>query len=259
MPLKILLFFLIFFAASFNLFAQNFVFGNVTNDSQQSLVGTLVINMQTDQQSFTDANGNYLIYARIGDELRFVRKNYERLSKIIVADNFSNRLNIQLLYLPTEIEEIDLTKLNGDLEKDSRNLNQGSKAEQLRADIGLPKNPEKPRERPSEVGKDILFPMIFASLDVQALYNVLSGKARRQKRLYKYQDFQEKITWLQQNIKQDFFAENGIADNQISQFLAFALIENVQLVDSVKNKNSSKATFILMQIAPKYLNNANEN
>ncbi len=46
-------------------------------------------------------------------------------------------------------------------------------------------------------------------VNVQAIYDVFSGKSRRLRRLYKYEDLQEGLAWIQNNIDLEYFAEAG--------------------------------------------------
>lgn len=257
MPLKILLFFVFLIFSLTHFSAQNYIFGDVSNESGQKISSVLIVNMKTQQKTLSSSDGYFSIMANVGDELRFVRQNYERVSLKVGTNNSTSFLNVTMVNIPIEIEELDLGfRPSGDLAKDSKRLNKIDKIAQLQSDIGLPKPVDKPREKPSEVGKDILSPLLSLtpSVNVQAIYNVISGRARKQKRLYKYQDSQEKIVWLQTNLKTDFFDENKIPEIKISDFLSYALLENAQLRQAVGRKNKDKAEFLLLELVPKYLN-----
>lgn len=252
------LFFLIFVFPLKFFNSQNLVSGQIFNDSKVALSGVLVVNINTNEKTGSDQNGYFSIRAKENDELRFVRLNYERASTIIKSENFYIPIRILMVYDAELIETVDVSFLpSGDLGKDSSQLNKVDKVAQLEKNIGLPKNPEKPREVPSKVGRNILLPIVFGKLDVQAIYNVLSGKARRQKRLYKYQDFQEKVDWIKNNLKEDFFKENQIPNNQILDFIGFALNTNSTIGQGFKQKNIDKISFALIQMAPEYLKRKN--
>ena len=47
-------------------------------------------------------------------------------------------------------------------------------------------------------------------VNVQAIYDVLSGKSKRLRRLYKYEDLQEGFAWIRNNIDPEYFTEAGI-------------------------------------------------
>ena len=248
------LFFLIFLFSLKFFYSQTYVSGQVFNDSKIALSGVLVVNINTNEKTVSDADGRFSIRAKENDELRFVRVNYERASKIIKPENFYIPLQVFMEYVPELIETVDLSFVpSGDLSKDSKKLNKVDKIAKLEENIGLPKNPEKPREKPADLKKSVLLPILFGKLNVQGIYDLASGKARRQKRLYKYQDFQEKIEWIKANLKEDFFKENQIPEKQISDFLGFAINTNSDVANGFKQKNIDKVSFALIQMAPEYL------
>jgi hypothetical protein len=252
--LKIFLLFIILIFPTGSFLSQTTVSGKVSNENGIPLPGVLVVNISTDQKTGTDENGHFEIKANSGDELRFVRKNYERASVVVSSGSYFFGLNITMIYSPTDIEEVIVNpKLSGDLSKDSKSLTKVDKLAQLNKDLGLPRAPEKMREKPADVKQDVIAPLLSLSIKPQAIYDLLSGKARRQKNLYKFDDFQEKIAWLKSSINPDFFKENNIKETQISDFLNFALLKSNDLSNSFKTKNSDKAEFILLGFVPEYL------
>ncbi|SFI22481.1 peptidase associated/transthyretin-like domain-containing protein [Halpernia frigidisoli] len=251
--MKIILFSLLLLFPVF-IFSQKAVSGIVSDENQIPLSGVLVVNINLDQKTQTNENGNFEINANSGDELRFVRQNYERSSVIIRSDSYFFGLKITMVYAPTDIEEVIVKpKLSGNLSKDSKSLNKEDKLAQLNKDIGLPKAPLKMREKPADVKKDVIAPLLSLSLKPQAIYDLISGKARRQKRLYQYDDFQDKLNWLKSNIKADFFLRNDIKTADISDFLNFSLLQSNDLQNCFKTKNTDKAEFTLLGLIPAYL------
>ncbi|MBC7556242.1 MAG: carboxypeptidase regulatory-like domain-containing protein [Chryseobacterium sp.] len=258
--MKLYLFFLILiFPATFFL-SQTTVSGNVYNENQVPLSGVLVVNIDNDLKSITDENGHFVINANAGNELRFVRQNYERASAIVNSNSYFFGINTKMIFAPTDIEEVIVSrKLSGNLANDSKLLTKVDKIAQLNSDIGLPKSPEKPREKPADLKKSVLLPILFGQVNFQSIYDLASGKARRQKRLYRYEDFQEKIEWLKSNLRSDFFRENSINKSQTSDFLSFGLLESNALNNSFKAKNIDKAEFILLGFVKQYLERKSQN
>lgn len=242
---------LLFFYFGFYAFSQQ-VAGRVTNDSGVGLSSVLVVNISNQAKTYTDTNGNFQIPANTGDELRFVRENYYRLSQFIFTNNTSTFLNIELTKIPTEIAEVHIINLSGDLGKDSKMLTKKDKTAELEKEIGVPKPPEKPREKPAEL-EQILIPILVGQLNVQKVYDLISGKSRRQKNLYKYEDLQDKISWVKQNIEASYFTKLGIPENRISEFLQFSFSQNPIILDYVKAKNASAIALVLEELAPVYL------
>ena len=186
---------------------------------------TLIVNMRTNEKTYSDSQGSFTISAKMGDEIRFAKEHY-KLAKILITN--SDLQIVRLEKIPQEIEEVRLI---------NKNIAQ-SQEEGLRTSIGLPKGPEKPREKPAEAVDDILIPLIGIppTIKIQAIYDVISGKSRRLKRLYKYEDLQEGLAWIRNNIDYQYFADAGIPAEKMNDFLMFALRdERVLMYMKAKN------------------------
>ena len=70
-----------------------------------------------------------------------------------------------------EIEEVKVSslKLTGDLNKDSKSLTKIDKTAQVEKAVGIPGPPEKPREKPAEFKKDVLYSLLSLSVKPQAI------------------------------------------------------------------------------------------
>jgi len=170
--------------------------GIVMTEESARIPKTLVVNMRSDQKVLSNELGEFSIPAKSGDEIRFVKENYER-EKWIVSDNLN--VIIRLSKIPMEIEEVKI---------ENKRVAEAKK-EELRQSIGLPKGPEKPREKPADAVDDIVRPLIRIPpmVNVQAIYDVVSGKSKRLKRLYKYEDLQEGLIWINNNVDLEYFAD----------------------------------------------------
>lgn len=182
---------------------------------------TLIVNMRTNEKTYSDSQGSFTISAQIGDEIRFAKERY-KLAKILITN--SDLQTVRLEKIPQEIEEVRLI---------NKNIVQ-SQEEGLRTSIGLPKGPEKPREKPVDLKDDFL--RIPPIVSIQNIYNAISGKSRRLKRLYKYEDLQEGLSWIRNNIDYQYFADAGIPAEKMNDFLMFALRdERVLMYMKAKN------------------------
>ena len=182
---------------------------------------TLIVNMRTNEKTYSDLQGSFTISAQIGDEIRFAKERY-KLAKILITN--SDLQTVRLEKIPQEIEEVRLI---------NKNIAQ-SQEEGLRTSIGLPKGPEKPREKPVDLKDDFL--RIPPIVSIQNIYNAISGKSRRLKRLYKYEDLQEGLAWIRNNIDYQYFADAGIPAEKMNDFLMFALRdERVLMYMKAKN------------------------
>lgn len=235
---KFLLFILLFISIS--IWAQT-VSGIVVTDESARLPKTLVVNMNTDQKVLSNDLGEFSINAKSGDELRFVKENYER-EKVIVGS--TSNLTVRLSKIPMEIEEVKI---------ENKRVAEAKK-EELRKSIGLPKGPEKPREKPADAVDGVLRPFlrIPPAVNVQGIYDILSGKSRRLKRLYKYEDLQEGLVWIKQNIDWEYFRDAGVKPESMDDFLMFALRDE-QVLRYMKAKNLGGITISLDNNIEAYL------
>lgn len=126
--------FFIFFSSL--IYTQSIVSGNVLSENGFAIQNVLVVNIKTGNKTFTNNKGNFKIEASVNDELRFIKENYERGSKVIYNNDVLYPMSIQLIKVPVEIEEVNiLPKLTGNLEKDSKNRNLYEKTVALNDDI----------------------------------------------------------------------------------------------------------------------------
>lgn len=219
--------------------AQQIVAGNTVSEDGFRIPNVQVINISNGQKTMSDSQGEFRIVAKVGDELRYVKENYERSAKKLAESDFLNSINIILIKIPTKIEEVEIVKLSGDLSKDSKRLTRIDKIANVKKSIGLPEAPEKLREKPADLANDILLPLLGASLNIQAVYDLVSGKSRRLKSLYKYEDLQERIIWIKERINPDYFISQGIEKEKINEFLQFSLMINPNIGSYISAKNIS--------------------
>ncbi|HAP94794.1 MAG TPA: hypothetical protein DCP54_03390 [Chryseobacterium sp.] len=202
--------------------------GVVVSEEDHPISKVLIVNMTSNQKVYTDNFGNFSIAGKMGDELRFAKEKYK--GERIKINN--DLLKVILQQLPQEIEEVKIV---------NKRLAE-SQEEKLRKDIGLPKGPEKPREKPADLADDFL--RIPPKVNIQNIYDAISGKSRRLKRLYKYEDLQEGLAWIQNNIDLEYFAEAGISPEKFNDFLMFAL-QDEKVLMYMKAKNIGGLTVSL--------------
>lgn len=230
-------------------YSQQMVRGRITDDNDINLPAVTVVNMSTDKKTYTNSLGEFSIEASENDELRFVRSGYERVSKRVLLGNNNPLLFVILVKIPEDIEEVTVKKLSGDLTKDSRSVATLDKGELVKQAVGLPQPIGKMRAKPAEV-KKVLLPVLLGSLDVQGTYDLISGRARRQKREYRYDDLQEHITWVRKRVEDDYFTDAGIPSERISEFIEFSFSFKPQVRTYVRAKNLSGVLLKLEEIIP---------
>ena len=221
--------FLLFYCLCISFFVcSQTISGVVVSEEDHPISKVLIVNMSSNQKVYTDNFGNFSIAGKMGDELRFAKEKYK--GERIKINN--DLLKVILQQLPQEIEEVKIV---------TKRLAE-SQEEKLRKDIGLPKGPEKPREKPADLADDFL--RIPPKVNIQNIYDAISGKSRRLKRLYKYEDLQEGLAWIQNNIDLEYFAEAGISPEKFNDFLMFAL-QDEKVLMYMKAKNIGGLTVSL--------------
>lgn len=254
---KIFLFLLIL-CSSFVL-SQQKVTGRIVDDNGENLSKVIVINMSTDKKVYSGSEGIFSIDANPNDELRFVKEDFNRVSRRVLINGNNLPLFITLRQIPRDVGEVKIVKkLTGDLETDSRIVAKVDKGEQVRDAVGLPQPVGKMREKPAEV-KSVLLPILLGNLNVQGVYDLISGKARRQKRQYRYDDLQEHIAWVRDRIDDEYFIKAGIPGDRISEFIQFSFLAKPQVRTYVKARNLSGVMLRLEETAPLFIERLQQN
>lgn len=200
-----------------------------------------VINMNTDAKTTTDAGGNFTLTATQGDEIRWVKAGFDRVAKKITGENYLSPILIELRKNVIEIPEVTISS-------------DRQKVENLKNSIGLPKAPENAREKAPELKRDILLPLIFASVNLDAIYKVASGDARRMKRAYAYDDLQSNIRKIRSALTDEYFISAGIPSEKINEFIHFGFSSNPEILQAVRVNNITKAILKFDALLPIYLN-----
>ncbi|MDY0931862.1 carboxypeptidase regulatory-like domain-containing protein [Chryseobacterium sp. CFBP8996] len=239
-----------FFFMTLHFFSQQKISGKTLSENDMIVTSVLVVNISNDKKVYSNSLGEFSIEGTEKDEIRFIKNGYERASRKV--SYVESSMNVILVRIPEEIEEVEIISTTGDLAKDSKRLTKIDKKEQLQKDIGLPKPPEKPREVPAEV-KKVLLAAAFGNVDVQAVFDLISGKSRRQKRWYKYEDVQLDIVWIRKRIDDEYFVKDGIPAERISEFLEFSFLMKPEIRSYVKAKNINRVMFNLDSVLPIYV------
>lgn len=218
------------------LFSQQKISGKVSDEDGIALPAVTVMNMATDRKVYTADDGSFSIdVSSSGDEIRFVRSGFER-SFVKAADGISKVLDIHLTRVAREIQEVQVAKLTGNLTRDSKAVARIDRSQVVEDAVGLPQPAGKMRETPANV-KQVLIPILMGNLNVQGMYDLVSGDARRMKRKYRYDDLQEDITWVRARVEDEYFTKEGIPAERISEFIEFAFINRPQSRTFVRAKN----------------------
>ncbi|MGE8554296.1 MAG: carboxypeptidase regulatory-like domain-containing protein [Chryseobacterium jejuense] len=239
------------------LFSQQTVTGRIIDDEGENLSAVTIVNISTDKKVYSNSQGAFSIEANPNDELRFVKEDFRRVSRRVLTDGGNPQLLITLFQIPKDIGEVKIVKkLSGDLEQDSRIVAKVDKGEQVKQAVGLPEPVGKMREKPAEV-KSVLLPILLGNLNVQGVYDLISGKARKQKRQYRYDDLQEHIAWVRSRVEDDYFVKAGIPADKISEFIEFSFAAKPQVRTYVKARNLSGVLLRMEEVIPVFIERLN--
>lgn len=197
----------------------------------------MIVNISNNQKVLSSDDGSFEISAKPGNEIRILKDNYERNSHTVIAEDLTRNIIFVLNILPTEIAEVEIkNKLTGDLKKDAISLNRENPMDKVNENIGLPLV-EKPRKKPAQLSKDVLLPILFGNINIQAIYDLVSGDARRLRNWYKYEDMQTNIGWIRERLPDNYFNEFGIPTLRINEFLEFSILVESDVLMYIRAKN----------------------
>lgn len=134
--MKFKLFFFLSLIFFIHTHAQSYIFGKITSEDNAEVQDVNVINIRTDEMVLSNRDGHFMISGRAGDELRFIKVGYERLTRKVVSENIQAPMNISLVRTTIQIPEVEVKKgLTGNLKIDTKNYNRPKKVEKLTAEM----------------------------------------------------------------------------------------------------------------------------
>ena len=213
-------------------FSQS-VSGKVETEEGFSIGNVLVINIKTNEKANTDENGKFTISAKLQDEIRFVKKGYDRISHIVKSADFDKHILLQMRKSETIINEVVIIPK--------------SKIDRLKKDIEVPTVKKGTESKPKPAKwKDVL------ALDIDAFEELIKGNARRKKTRYKYEDMQADILQVKEFLGEEYFIENKIPSERIHEFLEFSIIEKPEIKKHMKTGNQTQIMMVLEKLFPIY-------
>ena len=209
-------------------FSQS-ISGKVETEEGLSIGNVLVINMKTNEKANTDENGKFTISAKLQDEIRFVKKGYDRVSHIVKSTDFDKYILLKMRETETVIKEVVIIPK--------------SKIDKLKKDIEVPTVKKGTESKPKPAKwKDVL------ALDIDAFEELITGNARRKKTRYKYEGMQADILQVKEFLGEEYFIENKIPSERIHEFLEFSIIEKPEIKKHMKTGNQTQVMMVLEEM-----------
>ena len=255
------LLFIALLVCSFSVFSQEYIFGKVKSEFGNELFETVVINTRNDEKVLTDKDGNYMIYAKPTDQLRFVKSGYERTDVKITIQNYSSSLNVSLSKSPFIIPEVEIAfHPTGNLKKDSRALDQPKKVVALNSSLN-----SYMMTPLTEVAPKLSTPSAFAPRDLRSgqmtligintesvvsTVSKLFGKNREQLTTANYAETQEFYRRIKNTVDLSFYTSQGWDEEEIDRFLIYA-DQTYSLAKKYRNNFNISAISLDMKLAYK--------
>ncbi len=209
-------------------FSQS-ISGKVETEEGLSIANVLVINLKTNEKVNTDENGKFTISAKLQDEIRFVKKGYDRVSHVVKSADFDKHILLKMRNSETIINEVVIIPK--------------SKIDRLKKDIEVPTVKKGTESKPKPAKwKDVL------ALDIDAFEELITGNARRKKTRYKYEEMQADILQVKEFLGEEYFIENKIPSERIHEFLEFSIIEKPEIKKHMKTGNQTQVMMILEEM-----------
>jgi len=224
---KLLLFLsLIFFSYAFS---QQKISGLVTDNSNININPVLIINISKNTSVLSDASGKFMIDAGENDEIRAVKEGYYRAGKKISKEDFNTPVLMILQKAEIQIPEVKIAfKPTGNLEKDSKRLNESQKLRSLKSDMSkymrTPLNEPLPDKSISKTftGPDYKVGQVDVLGVIGEIANLFNKATKPKITKANYIEFQDFMIRLKNEVNLDFLRKYGMGDEQIDAFLLYA-------------------------------------
>lgn len=228
--MKIKLLLLSFLVFSICVSAQKYLIGTVVGDSGQSIPGAMVLNTRTDEKTFSDKEGNFIIPAAAADEVRFIASGFDRVSIKVSEENFQAALKVTLLRSVTTIPEVEIAfRATGDLKRDSKALDLSSRVVALNSTLRgsmrtplkepLPQNSVPSSFGPPKIGQGQINLFKVAA----ALAGIAKKASEPSKTTPTYAETEQFLAKLKANTNwEPYRIQYGWDDEQIDKFLLYA-------------------------------------
>ncbi len=219
------------------------IVGYILNDNNFSIEGIHVLNNSNGEATITNTDGRFEIKASLNDEIIFSGIQFTRKKILLNKELFDSiLLNIYLDEYVNELDEVIVNSsgLSGNILDDLRNL--GISKEYNFDDFGIPGFKGIRKERilsDKEVATRFLLMPLTGGMDIELLYNVISGYYDLKRKEIEYKN---QLYITDQIIifygKKYFIDEFSLDENKIHEFVSSA-VQNYPLNQNFKAGNHS--------------------
>ena len=235
------------------LFSAQITFGQISVSKEiqgqifeqsTSVEGVNIINNTTQVTAVSDVNGLFSIAVKEGDVLVFSAVNLNPYKHRITNEDLkSNSLQIKMTVKEMELKEVIV------------NENSNITAENLGI---IPEGQKKytPAERKLATAGDFkpvhLLGLLGGSMQIDPLINKINGRTKKMKELIEVEKKENNIIQLGYLFEDAYFIDYlKIPSEHINGF-KFYLVENEQAASLLEEKDKTKLTFLMSEMALKY-------
>ena len=256
--MKLKFFTFIFLSIFTQLFSQQKITGKIIDENGTGLSNVLIKNIKTNQSSYSDNFGNFIIDATENDEIRFVKDSYYRTDRKITKEAVSDVMNVMLLRAETLIPEVTIVyKPTGNLERDSKHYGDSRKLALVKS--GLKDYMKSPLNNPlptNEISKTFKGHDFSAGqVDLFGVFKVAKGLVKKatEPKITKptFNENQHFMNEVKSKLNLDFLTKYGMTEEQIDHFLIYAndtrqfATKYRKTFDVVEIKSELKTAFVL--------------
>lgn len=242
--LKSVILFLFFASTIAQSQTLTFLKGKVISQIKE-LNSVFVTNLRSDSSTTTDGSGNFSMFVKVGDTLKFA--GLQVITKKAVIDENAVAKTLYIINLEAKVislEEVEIKKYPG--------INAVS--------LGILQKPAKvytPAERKLSAAGEfhwyspLLIPI--GGMSVDGLINSISGRTDMLKKELQVEKKELLLKKIEYMLPESYFSDNlKIPKEYIRGFWYYA-IENSKLVEALNAKNQMMARFIFSDLAIKYI------
>ena len=200
--------------------------------------GILILNLNTEQETKSDFDGNFTINAHVDDLIVFQAANLEYLRKIVEQSDFNKGfLDIKMIVKPEQLDEVQIlnySKINA-------------------VSLGILSKPAKTYT----IAERRLYEATSGG-GVMMWINAINGKKKMLKKYVAFEKIGNRVSMLTDMFSTEFFIKTlGISEQDIGRFIAFAAEETL-IVNALSSKNKYLISFELTKLAPTFNKLQNE-
>ncbi|HEY9185925.1 MAG TPA: hypothetical protein VIM94_11420 [Salegentibacter sp.] len=199
--------------------------GKIINDSLISQVH--IVNITSENGVLSESSGEFIIQAKPGDSILFSSVQFKKITIAVTPGMLHEILKIELENELTELEEVQLHQLSGNLRQDIGNIETIN-----HADLGIPYSDKQPNIVERKIS-GISSPMDPVGL----LYGAISGERRKLKQALENQREHNRILKARNLLSEDFYREQlKLEKTRIMDFLYYCA-ENPRFLRLVNEKD----------------------